>query len=194
VGAYVASERTCIGSGKRSQNEVLAFMVERLREYDAEVVETTPPELAATIATQLSASGRSTFVAPPALPAEWLLRGSIGRSTAVCPSPRLKRLRELSRPVSAALPIREPSFYTAPPVRDAALSGSPTPSGDFSTFPKAQNGDGPVGCAKSINGEAAGSACQFTLDRTAVLEIPSRSWKIVTVNITGNGFSDDSEG
>ncbi len=123
-----------------------------------------------------------------------LFRGSIGGSTAVCPSPRLKRLKELSRPVSAALPIRKPSFYTTPPVRDASLCGSPTPSGDFSTFPKTHDGDSPVGCAKSINGEAAGSACQFTLDRTAVLEIPSRSWKIVNVNITGNAFSDDSEG
>ena len=50
-------------------------MIERLREYDAEVVETTPEELPAAIATQLAASGRRVFVAPDGLPREWLARG-----------------------------------------------------------------------------------------------------------------------
>jgi len=49
--------------------------IERLREYDAEVVECAPEELAATIAAQLTASGRRRFVAPPGLPAEWLAEG-----------------------------------------------------------------------------------------------------------------------
>ena len=49
--------------------------VERLREYDAEVVECEPGGLAAAIAAQLKASGRHTFVAPEGLPAEWCATG-----------------------------------------------------------------------------------------------------------------------
>jgi L-lactate dehydrogenase complex protein LldG len=45
--------------------------VERLREYDAEVVECEPDGLAAAIVAQLAASGRRRFVAPPGIPAEW---------------------------------------------------------------------------------------------------------------------------
>jgi len=49
--------------------------IERLREYDAEVVECEPEGLAAAIAAQLAASGRHLFVAPEGLPAEWLAAG-----------------------------------------------------------------------------------------------------------------------
>jgi L-lactate dehydrogenase complex protein LldG len=45
--------------------------VERLREYDAEVVECSAEGLAATITAVLAASGRHRFVAPPGIPAEW---------------------------------------------------------------------------------------------------------------------------
>ena len=45
--------------------------VERLREYDAEVVECEPEGLAAAIAAQIEASGKRRFVAPPGIPAEW---------------------------------------------------------------------------------------------------------------------------
>jgi L-lactate dehydrogenase complex protein LldG len=49
--------------------------VERLREYDAEVVECEPDRLAAAIAAQLAASGRRRFVAPEGLPPECLALG-----------------------------------------------------------------------------------------------------------------------
>jgi L-lactate dehydrogenase complex protein LldG len=49
--------------------------IERLREYDAEVVETTPEELPKAIAAQLAASGRHRFVVPAGLPAAWLAEG-----------------------------------------------------------------------------------------------------------------------
>jgi L-lactate dehydrogenase complex protein LldG len=49
--------------------------IERLREYDAEVVECKPEALAATIHAQLATSGRHTFVAPAELPSEWLVAG-----------------------------------------------------------------------------------------------------------------------
>ncbi|HEV2484897.1 MAG TPA: hypothetical protein VGT08_05140 [Terracidiphilus sp.] len=50
-------------------------MIERLREYDADVVETTPDGLAAAIATQLKASGKRNFVVPYGLPSEWMAGG-----------------------------------------------------------------------------------------------------------------------
>ena len=50
-------------------------MIERLREYDAEVVETTREELPATIAAQLTASGRHKFVVPAGLPSAWMAEG-----------------------------------------------------------------------------------------------------------------------
>jgi L-lactate dehydrogenase complex protein LldG len=53
----------------------LHLMTERLREYGADVVESLPGNLPATIASQLKSSGRHVFVAPPALPAEWLDAG-----------------------------------------------------------------------------------------------------------------------
>jgi len=49
--------------------------IERLREYDAEVVECEPDAVAAAIAEQLAASGRRTFVAPAGLPKGWLAEG-----------------------------------------------------------------------------------------------------------------------
>jgi L-lactate dehydrogenase complex protein LldG len=53
----------------------LERFVERLREYDAEVVECESDELAAAIAAQLGASGRRKFVAPEGLPSGWLAPG-----------------------------------------------------------------------------------------------------------------------
>jgi L-lactate dehydrogenase complex protein LldG len=53
----------------------LERMAERLREYDAEVVECEPEGLIAAIAAQLAASGRHAFVVPAGLPAGWLIPG-----------------------------------------------------------------------------------------------------------------------
>lgn len=50
-------------------------MMERLREYDAEVIETGPEGIAAAIAVQVKGSGRQKFVAPAGVPAEWLTPG-----------------------------------------------------------------------------------------------------------------------
>ena len=47
-------------------------MTERLLEYGAEVIEAPIADLPATIAHQLQASGRRTFVAPPGFPSDWL--------------------------------------------------------------------------------------------------------------------------
>jgi L-lactate dehydrogenase complex protein LldG len=73
--SYAALPRNYVHRGSLSAEACLELLVERLREYDAEVVETTPQELPAAIAAQLAASGKHTFVAPPGLPAEWLAAG-----------------------------------------------------------------------------------------------------------------------
>ena len=61
--------------GSMSAEARLELMAERLREYDATVVECRPEGLVAAIQAQLTASGRRTFVAPAGLPAEWLAPG-----------------------------------------------------------------------------------------------------------------------
>jgi L-lactate dehydrogenase complex protein LldG len=64
-----------IRRGSMTAEARLARMAERLREYDAEVVECRPEGLAAAIEAQLRASGRRTFVVPEGLPMEWLATG-----------------------------------------------------------------------------------------------------------------------
>ncbi len=73
--AYGAQPQNYIRCGAMSAGERVELMMQRLREYDAEVVECAAEELARTIATQLAASGRWRFVAPPGLPSEWLAAG-----------------------------------------------------------------------------------------------------------------------
>ena len=50
----------------------LDLMMERLREYGAEVVDSLAADLPAAIARQLRSSGRQTFVAPSGVPSAWL--------------------------------------------------------------------------------------------------------------------------
>ena len=72
---YAGLARTYVRTGRLGGDERLALMIERLREYDAEVVETAPSAIAQAIAEQLAGSGMRTFVAPPGLPTEWLAPG-----------------------------------------------------------------------------------------------------------------------
>jgi L-lactate dehydrogenase complex protein LldG len=72
---YTSLPRAYIRAGRLSGAERIALMIERLREYDADVAETTPDELSAAIATQLKASGRHVFVAAEELPAAWMADG-----------------------------------------------------------------------------------------------------------------------
>lgn len=75
VEGYAAVPRNYVRRGSIGVNERMELMVERLREYDAEVTECMPQELASTIEARLKASGRHTFVAPAGVPAEWLAAG-----------------------------------------------------------------------------------------------------------------------
>ena len=56
-----------------SANARVALLIERLREYDAEVTECAPDEIVQAIARVIEASGRRVLVAPPGLPAGWLV-------------------------------------------------------------------------------------------------------------------------
>jgi L-lactate dehydrogenase complex protein LldG len=68
---YADLPRNYIYRGALDNANRLHLMTERLREYGAEVVESSTGELQPTIARQLQSNGRHTFVAPPGLPVEW---------------------------------------------------------------------------------------------------------------------------
>lgn len=73
--SYAGLQRSYVRVGRLPVEDKLALMVERLREYDAEVVETSPDSLPKAIAEQLAPSGRRMFVVPPGLPTSWLATG-----------------------------------------------------------------------------------------------------------------------
>ncbi len=80
TGNHLGEEQTAAGPlyirrGALQRDACLRLMIERLREYDAEVVESTPGQLPAAIAAQLASSGRRSLVAPAGLPAKWLVSG-----------------------------------------------------------------------------------------------------------------------
>ena len=76
-GVPIAAElpRSYIRRGKLGVQDCLNLMIERLREYDAEVVECAPKDLPAVIGAQLASSGRRVFVVPAGLPPDWLVAG-----------------------------------------------------------------------------------------------------------------------
>ena len=69
---YAVLPRGYIHTGTLDESSRLRLMTERLREYGAEVAESTPADLASLIAHRLLESNRNHFVAPAGLPAEWL--------------------------------------------------------------------------------------------------------------------------
>ncbi|MGD0096287.1 MAG: lactate utilization protein C [Terracidiphilus sp.] len=75
--APVGLPRDYIRRGKLGAQDRLKLMIERLREYDADVVECAPKDLPAVIGAQLASSGRQTFVAPTGLPPDWLAAGFV---------------------------------------------------------------------------------------------------------------------
>ena len=66
---------TYIRRGSLEPNALIERMMERLREYDAEVVECAPENLPNCIADRLQSSGRHIFAAPSKLPPGWLVGG-----------------------------------------------------------------------------------------------------------------------
>ncbi len=68
---YADLTRNYIHRGGLDRAALLQLMVERLREYGADVTEATPADLQSAIAEQLRKSGRSTFIVPPGLQVDW---------------------------------------------------------------------------------------------------------------------------
>jgi len=73
--AYAVLPRPYIRKGQMTASGRLELLIERLREYDAEVVEATPDAVPAAIDAQLAASGKHRFVAPSGLDPENLVDG-----------------------------------------------------------------------------------------------------------------------
>jgi L-lactate dehydrogenase complex protein LldG len=69
--AYARLPRAYTQQGTLTSDELVALMVERLSEYDAEVVECAPEALDGVMTGIFAASGRKIFVAPPELPVRW---------------------------------------------------------------------------------------------------------------------------
>lgn len=75
--SYATIPRTYVQQGELTAEERQALMIERLREYDAEVIESTAEELPDAVAAQLAASGRHIFVVPAGLPVVSSLPGFV---------------------------------------------------------------------------------------------------------------------
>jgi len=73
--AHAPLAEAYIRHGKLDRTTCLQLMIERLREYEAEVVECSPEQLGATIKDKLLASGKRTFVVPAGLPGAWRAAG-----------------------------------------------------------------------------------------------------------------------
>lgn len=68
---YARLPRAYTQRGTLTSDERVALMIERLREYDAEVVECAPEALDGVMTGIFAASGRKVFVAPPEIPVGW---------------------------------------------------------------------------------------------------------------------------
>jgi L-lactate dehydrogenase complex protein LldG len=73
--AYQALPRTYNRTGRLDRDARLGLLIERLREYGAEIAETTPEALPDAIAAQLASTGKRRFAAPAALPSSWFVPG-----------------------------------------------------------------------------------------------------------------------
>ncbi len=71
--------------GTLNRAACIDLMVKRLREYDAEVVETVPEDLIPCITDRLKRSGKRKFTAAPGVPVEWAIRGTEGNKLVVKP-------------------------------------------------------------------------------------------------------------
>jgi L-lactate dehydrogenase complex protein LldG len=71
----LADQAAYIRRGALTGPARVKLMIERLREYGADVAECAPEKLLTAIAAQLTASGRRQFVAPAGLTAAWLVPG-----------------------------------------------------------------------------------------------------------------------
>jgi L-lactate dehydrogenase complex protein LldG len=72
---YAGISRSYIRKGELSTPAKIALLIERLRDYDADVAESTLDGLSGSIQALLSSSGRHTFGAPSGLRSAWMVAG-----------------------------------------------------------------------------------------------------------------------
>jgi L-lactate dehydrogenase complex protein LldG len=72
---YSGIPRNYMRAGKLLNGEKIALLIERLRDYDADVAESAPEAVTDAIREKLTASGRQTFAVPAGLPEEWMAPG-----------------------------------------------------------------------------------------------------------------------
>lgn len=72
---YEQIQRGYICRGARTNDECIDLLIERLREYGAEVADVAPGDFVSALSAQLRANGGSTFAAPADLPSEWRVPG-----------------------------------------------------------------------------------------------------------------------
>ncbi len=73
--AYESLPREYVHRGSLDRTASLNLLIERLREYGAEVVQCSPSEIPARIAAILQAGSKHLLVAPPGLDPSWLVSG-----------------------------------------------------------------------------------------------------------------------
>ena len=69
---YTGIAREYVHKGKLSDTAKISLLIERLRDYDADVIESTPESLPDSICEKLEASGRHSLAAPAGLPKVWM--------------------------------------------------------------------------------------------------------------------------
>ena len=72
---YAGISRSYVRKGELSTPDKIALLIARLRDYDADVAESTLDSLSGCIQAVLSSSGRHTFGAPSGLRATWIVPG-----------------------------------------------------------------------------------------------------------------------
>jgi L-lactate dehydrogenase complex protein LldG len=101
--AYQSLPRPYIAQGALDRAAVLSLLIERLREYGAEVIQTTQAELPAAIAAQIASIGCRRLVAPAALPAEWLAPGYEWHLDGALPTEEIEQCQAVLTAASAAI-------------------------------------------------------------------------------------------
>lgn len=72
---YANLPRPYIRKGKLAPRACVDLLIQRLREYEAEVVECAASDISTAIRSKLAASGRRVLLAPPGLPEQWRVSG-----------------------------------------------------------------------------------------------------------------------
>ncbi len=101
--AYQGLPRTYHHAGSLESDACLSLLVERLREYGAEIAETTPQALPDAIAAQLASTGKRRFAAPVGLSTDWLAPGFEWRVDNDMPTDKIEHCEGVLTGAAAAI-------------------------------------------------------------------------------------------